>query len=125
MTVETIASYGDLATSADLSSRDVDVVAELLLEHGAKDDWLIAWAPKWILEEKQDEHGIEPARNSRQILHGRVEHETEKAWLVAIGREEVWLPKSVVAVYELAPDADIRIPQRGLGEFEGEGEGVS
>jgi len=33
------------------------------------------------------------------------------------GRDEAWLPKSVIRVFRLAPGAEISIPQRGLTSF--------
>jgi hypothetical protein len=116
---EIISSYGDLAANPDLGGRDVDAVATLLLDHGHKDDWLIAWVPKWILEDADKD--VDVANSARQVVHGRIDHETEKAYLLAQGRDDAWLPKSVIARFERAEDADIRIPQRGLAEFE-EGE---
>ena len=113
--VKTVTSYGDLAADGSIDVRDVDAIAELLGEHGHKDDWLIAWVPAWILEEKD----LDPAPASKQVVHGRIEHETAKAYCVAAGRDDIWIPKSVIRVYERGTDAEIKIPRRGLSDFEG------
>jgi len=121
MTGETyvIDSYGDVARLGKLSHRDVDVVAELLLEHGLKPDWVIARVSSSMLESKVAEHGIATAKGSDQIVHGRKLHETEAAVRVAIGREQVWFPKSTLMRFERGVDAEITIPKRELSEFVG------
>lgn len=116
---ETIDSYGDLAANTDLSGREVDIVAGQLADvDDQPDDWLIAWVPEWLLEEKREEDGIQPVAGTETVVAGEQQRETEKAILVECDGGETWLPKSQITIFEPHTDAQIDIPQRGLGEFE-------
>jgi len=108
-----VKGYADLASEAKLHDRDPDVVARELQEHGHKDDWLICWVPEWIFDEKD----VEPVDDSQQILSGRIEAETDKAFLLAMGREDAWVPKSVIRVYEAEAPSEITVPQHGISDF--------
>lgn len=115
MTPITVKGYADLASDAKLHDRDPDVVTRELQEHGHKDDWLICWAPEWIFNEKD----VDPVDDSTQVLSGRIDAETDKAVLLAIGRDEAWLPTSVIRVYEAEDPSEITVPENGLSDFTG------
>lgn len=111
-----VESFADLASDRDLRGVEPDVVARELQRREGTDDALVAWAPKWLVEEKD----IAPVGKSDQVLAGVVDAETEKAVLLACDGAESWLPKSVIKVYRRAEDAEIRLPQVGLREFAAE-----
>ena len=108
--------YADLASDRSLHENDPDVVARELSEHGHKDDWLIGWSQEWVFDEKP----IEAVDGSQQVVSGRIDVETEKAYLVAVGRDEAWLPKSVVRRYVVEDAREISVPQQGITDY-GEG----
>ena len=111
-------SYGDLAQRPELAGREVDTVAGQIADWPS-DDWVVAWIPQWLLEEKREETGIQPVAGCETVVAGEQQAETDKAVLVEADGGEVWLPKSVVTLFEPADaDVSIDIPQRGLGEFE-------
>ena len=107
--------YADLASDRKLHGMDPDVVARELSEHGHKSDWMVCWIQDWVFDEKP----IEPVDGSQQLISGRIEAETDKAYLIAVGRDEVWLPKSVLRRY-VTDAEEISVPQHGLTDF-GEG----
>jgi len=111
-----IKGYADLVSERKLQGDDPDVVARELQEIGG-DEYLVAWLPQWILDEK----GLDPVGRSENIVSGRIDHETEDAYLVKSGRDDAWLLKSVIRVYRPAPGVEISIPQRGLTDYAGEG----
>lgn len=107
MTDEIVAKgYADLISDDQLGVPDADAVARELQDHG--DGWLVA------------EKGVATVDPSDNVIGGIVEHETEKAYLVVTGGDEVWLPKSVVTVYRAADGAEFSVPQHGITDF-GEG----
>ena len=112
-----VKGYADLISDSKLKGDDSDDVARELQDIGGKDDYLVAWLPDWLADEKD----LEPGGRSENVVSGRIEHETEDAYLVQDGRNEAWLPKSVIRVYQAAPDAEISIPQRGLTDYAREG----
>jgi hypothetical protein len=112
-----IKGYADLVSDAKLPGDDPDTVARELQAHGSDDDYLVAWIPDWLVDEKD----IETNGRSDNVVSGRVDYETEKAYLLVDG-DEVWLPKSVIRVYRVAGDVDLEIPQHGLTDFADGGE---
>lgn len=105
MTV-TVEEYGDINIE-EATVSDQDTIARCL--QTADQDDLVAFVPGWLRDEKDVE----------AVIHERIEHETDKAFLVDIGGRDVWLPKSVITRFVAATGASIAIPQRGLGEFAG------
>lgn len=114
---EVVDGYADLISNPKLRGDDPDVIARELQD--VDEDYLVARLPDWIVDEKD----VDTAPGSDNVATGRVEHETNKAYLVAIGRNEVWLPKSVIRVFEAADGADLTVPQTGLAEFASAEEG--
>lgn len=114
-----VEGYPDLASDRKLRGREPDVVARELQRRADADDTLVAWAPEWLVDEKD----LDPVDKSHHVLSGVVDVETEKAFLVAAGDDEAWLPKSVIRVYRRADGAEIRLPQAGLSEFSTTGGG--
>lgn len=112
-----IKGYADLVSERKLHGDDPDVVARELQDIGSGGKYLVAWLPDWLAEEKE----LEPVGRSENVVSGRIDHETEDAYLVKDGRDEAWLPKSVIRVYRLAQGAEISIPQRGLTDYAREG----
>lgn len=110
----TVKGYADLISDDKLSGDDPDIVARELEDVGAEDEYLVAWLPRWLVDEKD----LEPIDRSEHIVSGLIDHETEKAFLVKDGRDEAWLPKSVIRVYRLAGANEIEIPQHGLADYE-------
>ena len=105
MTV-TVEEYDDIdVEEATISDRDT--IARCL--QTADQDDIVAFVPSWLRDEKDVD----------AVIHERIEHETDKAYLVDIGGRDVWLPKSVITRFVAAPGVTIAIPQRGLGEFAG------
>jgi len=112
-----VKGYADLISDPKLKGDDPDDVARELQDVGGEEDHLVAWLPDWLTEEK----GLEPVGRSENVVSGRIDHETEDAYLVKDGRDEAWLPKSVIRVSRLVPGAEISIPQRGLTDYAREG----
>ena len=112
-----VKGYADLASDAKLRGDEPDVVARELQDVGGEEEYLIARIPDWLAEEKD----LEPVGRSENVISGRIDHETEDAYLVKDGRDDAWLPKSVIRVYRLAPGSEISIPQRGLTDYAREG----
>jgi hypothetical protein len=108
-----VKGYADLVSDRKLHGDDPDDVARELEDVGGEEDYLVAWLPDWLAEEK----GLQPVGRSENVVSGRIDHETEDAYLVKDGRDDAWLPKSVIRVYRLAPGAEISIPQRGLTDY--------
>ena len=104
-----VKGYADLISDPKLKGDDPDDVARELQDIGGEEDYLVAWLPDWLAEEKD----LEPIGRSENVVSGRLEHETEDAYLVQDGRDEAWLPKSVIRVYRLVAGAEISIPQQG------------
>jgi hypothetical protein len=116
--VTVVKGYADLISDPKLEGDDPDIIARELQEHGAKDDYFVVWLPDWLAEEKP----IEPIDRSENVVSGRVDHETAKAYLLVDGRAEVWLPKSVIRVFRLEADVDdLQIPQSGLTDYATDG----
>ena len=113
-----IKGYADLISDGKLSGDDPDVVARELQAHGGDDDYLVAWLPDWLVDEKD----VELLGRSDSLVSGRVDYETEKAYLLLTDGDEVWLPKSVIRAYRVADDIDLEIPQHGLADFADGGE---
>ncbi|MCU4743432.1 hypothetical protein [Natronoglomus mannanivorans] len=104
----TVESYADVAADRHLHDDDPQTVARELNEHGLKPDWIIAWVPGWVLEDKS----IGTVDGSAHIISGRVDEEREKAICVVVGRAESWLPKSQIRIYRrVDPDGPLWIPQ--------------
>lgn len=108
-----VKGYADLISDPKLEDNDPDIIARELQEHGGNDEYMVVWLPDWIVDEKD----IEPIGRSEHVASGRVDHETEKAYLLVDGRNEAWLPKSVIHVFRAPPDVEISIPQCGLSDF--------
>jgi len=105
-----VSEYGDIeADGGDFTISDRDAVARCLQTCGKGHKQLIAYVPGWLADEK----GIDT------VVDEIIKHETENAYLVVIGGNDVWLPKSVITRFVPAAGATISIPQRGLGEFAG------
>ena len=100
--VQRIASYGDLISADELDISAVDAVAHEL-DSGSE---FVAWVPEWLLDEKD----IESSVHHQDIVAGEIEHETDAAYLISVGRDEAWLPKSQIHVYTQAEDAEIVVP---------------
>jgi hypothetical protein len=109
--------YADLVSDPKLEGDDPDDVARELQDVGGEEEYLVAWLPDWLAEEKD----LKPVGRSENVVSGRIDHETEDAYLVKSGRDDAWLPKSVIRVYWLAPGVEISIPQRGLTDYAREG----
>jgi hypothetical protein len=112
-----VKGYADLISDPKLKGDDPDDVARELQDGAGEEDYLVAWLPDWLTEEK----GLEPVGRSENVVSGRIDHETENAYLVKDGRDDAWLPKSVIRVYRLAGSAEISIPQQGLTDYASEG----
>jgi len=112
-----VKGYADLASDRNLKGDEPDVVARELQDVGGEEEYLVAWIPDWLAEEKD----LEPVGRSENVISGRIDHETEDAYLVKDGRDDAWLPKSVIRLYRLAPEAEISIPQRGVTDYAREG----
>lgn len=112
--VRRISSYGDLISDAELDVSAVDAVAHEL-DSGSE---FVAWVPDWLLSQKD----IESSVHHQDIVAGEIEHESDKAYLVSVGREEAWLPKSQIHVYTQAEDAEIAVPDTHSDADEGAGE---
>ncbi|WP_147302027.1 hypothetical protein [Haloferax sp. Atlit-4N] len=108
-----IKGYADLISDRKLSGDDPDTVARELQANGGDDDYLVAWLPDWLVDEKD----VELLGRSDNLVSGRVDHETEKAYLLLADGDEVWLPKSVIRVYRVSGGGDLEIPQHGLTDF--------
>jgi len=102
----TVEEYDDIDVE-EATISDQDAIARCL--QTADQDDLVAFVPSWLRDEKDVD----------AVIHERIEHETDKAYLVDIGGRDIWLPKSVITRLVAAPGATIAIPQRGLGEFTG------
>jgi hypothetical protein len=114
--VTVVRGYADLASDGTLTGDDPDVIARELGEVGGESDTVVAWCPDWILDEKD----IDTVGRSHNVVTGRLEHETAKALLVATSAGDVWLPKSVIRVFETADGADLEVPQVALSDWGGE-----
>lgn len=102
----TVEEYGDInVEEATISDRDA--IARCLQTADQED--LVAYVPGWL----RDEEDI------GAVIHERIEHETDDAYLVEYDGRDVWLAKSVITRFIAAQGASISIPQRGLGEFAG------
>jgi len=101
-------TYADLEAT-DLSSSEADAVAGALRD---SHETVVAVEP-WLADEK-DLLGY--GRHDR-LFAGRVEGESEKAWLLEQpGTDtQAWLPKSVTTLFEAIDNADLRTPQQTLG----------
>lgn len=115
--VTMVKGYADLLSHPKLRGDDPDIIARELQQHGHADDWLIAWVESWLVDEKD----VEPVGRSDHIVSGRLDYETEKAYLLVDGRDEIWLPKSVIRVFRAQDGADFEIPQQGISDFATEG----
>ena len=114
-----VKGYADLISDAKLHGDDPDIVARELEDLTGQDDYIVAWLPDWLVEEKD----IEPIGRSEHVVSGPVDHETEKAYLLVTDSGEVWLPKSVIREYRVAGDVEFTIPQTGLADYSTDGGG--
>lgn len=110
-----VKGYADLEADPKLTGIDADEISRELAELDGGREYLVAWAPDWILDEKP----IEPVGKSRHVVSGKIEAETEKAYLIASGRDEAWLPKSVIRRFKASRDARLESPQVGISDFAG------
>jgi hypothetical protein len=94
----------------DLGPRELGGVVRSLNAGAASvlvvEDWLVG------------DTAIESIDGERRIFAGRVERETEKAWLFATGQVENWIPKSQCLLFETETDDEIETPQQTLPAFE-------
>jgi len=104
--VITVEEYDDIDIE-EATISDQDAIARCLQTAGQGE--LVAFVPSWVREEE----------DIGAVINERIEHETDKAYLVDIGGRDVWLAKSVITRFVAASDVSISIPQRGLGEFTG------
>jgi len=110
--VVAVKGYADLVSDRKLDGDDPDAVARALQNAGEED--LVAWAPDWLVDEKD----IEPVSRSENVVSGHCDYETDKAYLVVDGRDEAWLPKSAIRVFTLDEGVDeLTIPQSGLTDY--------
>jgi len=112
-----IEGYADLINDSKLRGDDPDVVGLELRELGGDTDHLVAWLPGWLVDEKD----VELVGRSDNVVSGQVDYETEKAYLVVVDGDEIWLPKSVIRVYRTAGDVDLEIPLTRLDSFASNG----
>jgi hypothetical protein len=91
-----IKGYADLINDSKLRGDDPDVVGLELRELGGDTDHLVAWLPGWLVDEKD----VELVGRSGNVVSGQVDYETEKAYLVVVDGDEIWLPKSVIRVVD-------------------------
>jgi len=84
-----VKGYADLVSDGKLHGDDPDIVARELQDVGGEDEFLVAWLPDWLVDEKD----LDTVGRSEHVVSGRVDHETEDAYLVKDGRDEAWLPK--------------------------------
>ena len=110
---EVVRSYADLISHDDLRPSEADAVARALeaTRTGAQSHAL--WLPEWLAEKK--DLGFEKGPNVTPVVLVR---ETEKAWYVDCDGYSEWIPKSVAALFERHPEAEIHSPQAGLDGFE-------
>ena len=114
-----VKGYADLISDSKLRGDDPDVVGRELQDLGGDTDYLVAWLPGWLVDEKD----VELVGRSHNVVSGRVDYETEKAYLVVVDGDEIWLPKSVIRVYRTAGDVDLEIPLTTLDRFASNGGG--
>ena len=112
-----VMGYADLAADRKLAGADPDRVARALQASEGRDDRLVAWLPEGLAVEKD----LPPIEGSSQLVAGVIEAETEKAYLIAAGRREAWLPKSVIRRYRLDAGVELSIPQHSLTDYAEEG----
>jgi len=112
-----IKGYADLARDSKLRGDDPDAVGLELQDLGGDTDSLVAWLPDWLVDEKD----VELVGRSDNVVSGQVAGETEKAFLVVVDGDEIWLPKSVIRVYRTAGDVDLEIPVTRLDSFASNG----
>jgi len=108
-----IKGYADLISDSKLRGDDPDAVGLKLQELGGDTDYLVAWLPDWLVDEKD----VELVGRSDNVVSGQVDYETEKAYLVVVDGDEIWLPKSAIRVYRTAGDVDLEIPLTRLDSF--------
>jgi hypothetical protein len=114
-----VKGYADLISDSKLRGDDPDVVGRELQDLGGDTDYLVAWLPGWLVDEKD----VELVGRSDNVVSGQVDYETEKAYLVVVDGDEIWLPKSVIRVYRTAGDVDLEIPLTRLDRFASNGGG--
>ena len=112
-----VKGYADLASDAKLRGDEPDVVARELQECAGEDDRIVAVLDEWLVDEKE----LEGVDRYDRVVSGRIEAETDKAYLVAQGRTDDWLPKSCIHVYDAVDGADLAVPQHGLDSFAADG----
>ena len=109
--------YDDLV-DAGVPPRDCDtLLSQLRVDRTAQgDDGFVGRVPDWLIEEKD----ISPVRRRTNVVVGRIDHETEKAWLVVYDGAEAWLPNSVATRFVPGRDADLSSPQQTLDALGGD-----
>ena len=113
-----IKGYADLISDSKLRGDDPDVVGRELQELGGDTaDHVVAWLPDWLVDEKD----VELVGRSDNVVSGQVAGETEKAYLVVVDGDEIWLPKSVIRVFRTTGDVDLEIPLTRLDSFASNG----
>jgi len=86
-----VKGYADLARDSKLRGDDPDVVGRELQDLGGDTDYLVAWLPGWLVEEKD----VELVGRSDNVVSGQVDYETEKAYLVVVDDETEDAPRPV------------------------------
>jgi hypothetical protein len=109
--------YNDLVNE-DTAPRDRDTILRELRvgQAGGHDGSIVLHVPEWLLEEKD----LSPVDGRTNVVAGRINYETEKAWLVAYDGAEAWLSKSVATEFVPARDADLSSPQQTLDALGGD-----
>jgi len=86
-----VKGYADLISDSKLRGDDPDVVGRELQDLGGDTDYLVAWLPGWLVEEKD----VELVGRSDNVVSGQVDYETEKAYLVVVDDETEDAPRPV------------------------------
>ena len=73
-----VKGYADLASDAKLRGDEPDIVARELQEYAGDDDRIVAVLDEWLVDEKD----LEGVDRHERVVSGRIEVETDKAYLV-------------------------------------------
>ena len=112
-----VKGFDDLISDSKLRGDDPDFVGRELQELGGDTDHMVAWLPDWLV----DETDVELVGRSDNVVSGQVDFETDKAYLVVVDGDVIWLPKSVIRVFHTAGDVDLEIPLTRLDRFASNG----